>query len=150
MTYDFGGMPFTPEMNSFEAEIGGNQGLVPRGDLQDGAIISDAGGDPSSSGCSIPDARDQEFFGQRQGGTNDIQTMKLEQTKSGAECPVLWGQPVLASIHRIEVSGWAAAHRRPCCKAAYGRIVLFIFGLPGPRSLAVGNPPKDHSPRCLS
>ena len=93
MTYDFGGMPFTPEMNSFEAEIGGNQGLVPRGDLQDGAIVPDAGGDPSSSGCSIPDARDQEFFGQRQGGINDIQTMKLEQAKSGAECPVLEGNP---------------------------------------------------------
>ena len=150
MTYDFGGMPFTPEMNSFQAEIGSNQHFVTGGDLQDGAIIPDAGCDSSSSRCPLPDARDQEFFGQRQGGTNDIQTMSLEQAKSGADCPVLWEQPVLASIHRIEVSGWAAAHRRPCCKAAYGRIVLFIFGLPGPRSLAVGNPPKYHSLWCLS
>jgi hypothetical protein len=66
MTYDFGGMPFAPEMDSFQAEIGSNQGLVTGGDLQDGAIIPDAGCDPSSSGSPFPDARDQEFFGQRQ------------------------------------------------------------------------------------
>ena len=93
MTHDFGGMPFPPEMDSFQTEIGSNQGLVTGGDLQDGAIISDAGCNPSSSGCPIPDARDQEFFGQRQGGINDIQTMNLEQAKSGAECPVLGGNP---------------------------------------------------------
>jgi hypothetical protein len=136
MTHDFGGMPFPPEVDSFQAEIGSNQGLVTGGDLQDSAIIPDAGCDSSSSGCLFPDARDQEFFGQRQGGINDIQTMNLEQVKLGAECPVL-GQPVLASIHRIGVPGWAAVHRRPCCSAAYDRIVL---------SILLSNPPKYHSP----
>jgi hypothetical protein len=106
MTYDFGGMPFTPEMNSFQAEIGSNQGLVTGGDLQDGAVIPDAGCDPSSSGSPFPDARDQEFFGQRQGGINDIQPTKLEQAKSGAECPVLGGNPRwLQSIESESTAG---------------------------------------------
>ena len=106
MTYDFGGMPFAPEMDSFQAEIGSNQGLVTGGDLQDGAVIPDAGCDPSSSGGPFPDARDQEFFGQRQGGINDIQTMKLGQTKSGGKCPVFGGNPCwLQSIESKSSAG---------------------------------------------
>jgi hypothetical protein len=69
MTHDFGGMPFPPEMDSIQTEIGSNQGLVTGRDLQDGAIIPDADSDSSSSGCPFPDARNQEFFGQRQGGS---------------------------------------------------------------------------------
>jgi hypothetical protein len=60
-------MPFTAEMNPFQAEIGGNQGLVTGGDLQDGAIIPDAGCYASSSWGLLTDARDQEFFSQRHG-----------------------------------------------------------------------------------
>ena len=44
MTDDFGRMPFSPEMNAFQAEIGSNQRLVTGGNLQDGAVIPDAGG----------------------------------------------------------------------------------------------------------
>jgi hypothetical protein len=62
-------MPFAPEMDSLEAEIGSNQRLVTGGSLQDRAIIPDAGCDRSSSGCLLPDASDQEFFGQRQDGS---------------------------------------------------------------------------------
>ena len=59
-------MPLSPEMNPFQAEVGGNQRLVTRGYLQDGAIVSDAGSNPLSSGSPIPDVRDQSFFGVRQ------------------------------------------------------------------------------------
>ena len=69
MTDDFGRMPFAPEMDPLQTEIGSNQRLVTGGDLQDGAIVPDAGCDPSPSGCLLPDASDQEFFGQRQDGS---------------------------------------------------------------------------------
>ena len=145
MTHDLGGMPFTPEMDSFQTEIGSNQGSVTGGDLQDGAIISDAGCDPSSPGCPLPDARDQEFFGQRQGGINDIQTMKLEQAKSGAECPVLEGNPCWRQSIESEspagqpcIAGPVAT--LPTAESFFSSLNFLDLGV-----LAVGNPPKDHS-----
>jgi hypothetical protein len=61
-----GRMPLAPEMNPFQAEIGGNQRLVTRRDLQDGAIISDTSCNRSPSGSPTPNTRDQQFFGVRQ------------------------------------------------------------------------------------
>jgi hypothetical protein len=66
---DLGWVPLAPEMNPFQAEIGGNQGLVTWGNLQDRAIVTDASYNPSPSGSPIPNARDQQFFGVRQNAT---------------------------------------------------------------------------------
>jgi hypothetical protein len=141
MTYDFGGMPFTPEMDSFEAEIGSNQGLVTSGDLQDGAIISDAGYDSSSSGSPFTDARDQEFFGQRQ--DRSIIYKPWGSRNPNRMIRSLRGNPCwLQSIESESTAG------QRC-------IAGLVATLPGaesfflsliPRSLAVGNPPKYHSP----
>ena len=121
-------MPIPPEVDSFQAEIGSNQDLVTGGDLQDSAIIPDAGCDSSSSGCLFPDARDQEFFGQRQGGINDIQTAHPERAKSGEECPVLEGNPCRSfPIRRIRVHGWASrASQALLQRCHHDRIVLSI------------------------
>ena len=73
MADGFGGMPFSPEMNPFQAEIGSNQRLVTGGDLQDGAIISDASSESSSAMSLPPDARDEQSFGERHDAPNDIQ-----------------------------------------------------------------------------
>jgi hypothetical protein len=59
MTNGFSRMPIAPEMNSLQAEIGSNQRLMTGGDLQDCAIVSDTGGNPSPSGRPTPNARDQ-------------------------------------------------------------------------------------------
>jgi hypothetical protein len=68
MAHGFGWMPLPPEMNSFQAEIGGDQGFVTNWNFEDGAIIPDAGGYASPSGSSTPDARDQRSFGERHNG----------------------------------------------------------------------------------
>jgi hypothetical protein len=52
MTNDFCGVPLTPEMNSFKAEIGCNQGLMALWDLEDGAVIADSSPDRTASGSS--------------------------------------------------------------------------------------------------
>ena len=62
MTHAFCRMPLAPEMNSFQAEIRSNQRLVTGGDLQDGAVISDASYKPPSAGRAPTYARDQSFF----------------------------------------------------------------------------------------
>src|SRR5579863_6255322 len=69
MPNHFGGMPLAPEMDSFQAEIGSNQRLVTGGDLQDGTVIPDARCDPFSSSRATSDARDEQFFGERQDGS---------------------------------------------------------------------------------
>ena len=69
MPDDFGGMPLAAEVNPFQAEISSNQGLVTTGDLQDGTVIPDARCNPFSSSCATSDARDQQFFGERQDGS---------------------------------------------------------------------------------
>jgi hypothetical protein len=63
MTDGLGRMPLAPEMSPFQAEICSNEHLVTSGDLQDGAIISNASCNPWSSGGSTPDASNQQFFG---------------------------------------------------------------------------------------
>jgi hypothetical protein len=63
-------MPITPKMNALEAEIRRDEGLLANRHLQDGAIVADAGGNSSSSRDPAPDARDQQFFGMRQGKAN--------------------------------------------------------------------------------
>jgi hypothetical protein len=48
-------MQFTPEMHSFQAEIGGNQCLVTRRQEKHGAIVTDsaqAGGNPRAFWCA--------------------------------------------------------------------------------------------------
>ena len=62
MTDDVGGMPFATEVNAFEAEIGSNQRLVTSGDLEDGTVIADTGGNSWPSGRATPDSRNQKFF----------------------------------------------------------------------------------------
>jgi hypothetical protein len=62
MANDLGGMPFSPEVNAFEAEIGSNQRLVTSGDLEDGTVIADTGDNPLLSGRATPDSRNQKFF----------------------------------------------------------------------------------------
>ena len=69
MPDDFGGMPLAPEVNPFQAEIGSNQRLVTGRDLQDGTVIPDARCNPFSSSCATSDARDEQFFGERQDGS---------------------------------------------------------------------------------
>jgi hypothetical protein len=59
MAYGFSRMPLSPEMHSFQAEIGGDQGFVTGRNFEDSAVISDAGDYASPSGGSTPDARDQ-------------------------------------------------------------------------------------------
>jgi hypothetical protein len=59
MTDGFGRMPLTPEMNPLQAEVGGNQRLVTKGDLQNGTVVSDARGNPSPSGSPTANTRDQ-------------------------------------------------------------------------------------------
>jgi hypothetical protein len=49
-------MPFPPEMNAFQVEVGSDQRLMASRDLQDGAIVSDTGRYASSSGGPTPDA----------------------------------------------------------------------------------------------
>jgi hypothetical protein len=66
MAYRFGRMPFTPEMNSFNTEIGSNQRLMTSGDLQDGAVIANACRYLSTAASPASNARDQQFFGERQ------------------------------------------------------------------------------------
>jgi uncharacterized repeat protein (TIGR03803 family) len=65
MANDLGRVPLTPEMNSFQAEIGGNQRLLTSGNFEDGAIISDADSYALPSGSPSADGRDQQFFGER-------------------------------------------------------------------------------------
>jgi hypothetical protein len=69
MPDDFGGMPLAAEVNPFQAEIGSNQRLVTGRDLQDGTVIPDARCNPFSSSCATSDARDEQFFGERQDGS---------------------------------------------------------------------------------
>jgi len=69
MPDDFGGMPLAPEVNPFQAEIGGNQRLVTGRDLQDGTVIPDARYNPFSSSRATSDARDEQLFGERQDGS---------------------------------------------------------------------------------
>ena len=65
MADGFGRMPFSPEMNPLQAEIGSDQRLVAGGDLQDGAIIPDAGGEPSPAMSLASDVGDEQSFGKR-------------------------------------------------------------------------------------
>ena len=69
MPNNFGRMPLAPEMNPFQAEISSNQRLVTGRDLQDGTVIPDARCNPFSSSCATSDARDEQFFGERQDGS---------------------------------------------------------------------------------
>ncbi len=69
MPDDFRGMPLATEVNPFQAEIGSNQPLVTGRDLQDGTVIPDARHNPSSSSRATSDARDEQFFGERQDGS---------------------------------------------------------------------------------
>lgn len=70
MANRLGGMPFAPEMNPFQAEIGSHQQLVTRGGLENGAIVSDTSDHALSSGGAFADARDQQLFGEWQDGLN--------------------------------------------------------------------------------
>lgn len=68
-----GGMPVAPEVNSFQAEISGDERVVPRRNPQHGAIISDAGDQfpGSTSAPNFPaDPLNQRLFTKRQSGIN--------------------------------------------------------------------------------
>lgn len=67
MANDFGWVPLSPEVNSFKAEIGSNQGLMALWELENGAVVADSSRDRSASGGSTAaNPSDQEFFGVRQ------------------------------------------------------------------------------------
>src|SRR5581483_3094626 len=55
-------VPFAPEMNSFQGEIGCNQRLVAAAKLEHSAVVADAGENPRSRTCQAANARDQRFF----------------------------------------------------------------------------------------
>ena len=65
----FGGMPLAPEMNPFQAEVGSNQRLLTGRDLQDGTVIPDTRYNPFSSSRATSDARNEQFFRERQDGS---------------------------------------------------------------------------------
>ena len=44
-----GGMPFAAEVDAFEGEVGGDEGLGAAGEIEDGAVVSDAEGESSPS-----------------------------------------------------------------------------------------------------
>jgi hypothetical protein len=67
MTYDCGGVPLTPEMNSFKAKIGSHQCLMARRDPKNSAVVPDSRRDRTPSGNTpAANASDQQFFGIRQ------------------------------------------------------------------------------------
>jgi len=86
MPDDFGGMPLAPEVNPFQAEISSNQRLVTIGDLQDGTVIPDARCNPSSPSRATSDARDQQFFGERQDGSIIYKQKGSSGTKMWGDC----------------------------------------------------------------
>ena len=67
MSNGFGGVPLTPEVNSFKAEIGSDECLMGRWDLQNGTVVPDSSCDRmASGGTPAANTRDQLFFGVRQ------------------------------------------------------------------------------------
>jgi hypothetical protein len=80
-------MPLTPEMNPLQAEIGSNQRLLAGGNFENGAVISNASGYPTSSDSPVADARDQSLFGEWHDGPT-IQGARLLDRKSRNSMPV--------------------------------------------------------------
>ena len=57
------GMPFAAKMYPFETEVSGDQRLVACGNTQDGAVVSDAGGDRGLGSDAPADGGYQGSFG---------------------------------------------------------------------------------------
>jgi hypothetical protein len=67
MADDFRGVPLSPEVNSFKAEIGSNQGLMALWDLEDSAVVADSSRDrPASGSRAAANTSYQQFFVVRQ------------------------------------------------------------------------------------
>jgi len=64
MSYAIWRVPFTPEMNSFNAKISGDQYLLACRHLQDCAIVANSANEFPSLRCSdqLPDALDKFSF----------------------------------------------------------------------------------------
>jgi hypothetical protein len=137
MANGLGGMPLAPEVNPFQAEIGSNHNLMTRGNLKDGAIVTDAGGYSSSSCSPTPNARDQQFFSDRQRELN-IQ-YKGTDARNLLELPGIHG---------------GVGPTRPGFNSSIQRLLLLGAGWQGVRQdrsrragvvqqeFTVGNPPK--------
>jgi hypothetical protein len=66
VTHRGSGLPFSPKMDVFQAEISGDQGFVTGGDADAGTIIPN----PENSSCvasTLTDATNESFFGKWQG-----------------------------------------------------------------------------------
>jgi hypothetical protein len=101
-------MPLATEVNPFQAEIGSNQPLVTGRDLQDGTVIPDARCNPFFSSCSTADARDEQFFGERQDGSIIYKRGGLGGAKYVGNVDIAEGQPLPPPIHPTEASDWWA------------------------------------------
>jgi hypothetical protein len=106
MPNDFGEVPLAPEMNPFQAEIGSNQGLVTGGYLQYGTIIPDACRNPFSASRATSDARNEQFFGERHGGSIIYKRGGSGASKYGTNSDIAAGQPLPTPIHLTNHCDW--------------------------------------------
>src|SRR5215472_15600976 len=63
-------MPVAPEVNSFERKIGGDQRVVARRQLEQGAIVANSGNNLPSSARLAANSGNQRFFRERQDVSN--------------------------------------------------------------------------------
>jgi hypothetical protein len=65
-TDNLGSVPFTPEMDPFQAEIGGDQSLVSKRDSQGGAVVADADANRCATFCPGAHSLDDRLFAESQ------------------------------------------------------------------------------------
>ena len=63
-----GGMPFATEVDAFEGEVGGDEGLGSAGEIEDGAVVSDADGVFAQASAETTGANPSTSSGQALGG----------------------------------------------------------------------------------
>ena len=81
MSDRFGNMPLATEMNTFQGEVGGDQGLVAWWKPEYGAIVSDTRQNATSSSRLPANPGDQCFFEKRQSeATIDDKTIPPKAT----------------------------------------------------------------------
>jgi hypothetical protein len=127
-------VPFAPEMNSFQAEVGCNQRLVAAAKLEHSTVISDAGENTRPRMCQAANARNQRLFCERQDSITIF-------TNCGDAKQQLWffsehslnaaadGQPASLQVHLPIVPRWS---HRPHLASEHGQLAAPVIRPTGP------------------
>ena len=97
MSHRFGSMPFAAEMNPFQSEVGGDQGLTVRWKTEYGAIVADTFHYAIPCARLTANAGYQRFFEKRQSEANiddkTIPPKRADRQRFSSE------QPALRRVH---------------------------------------------------